>query len=171
MNEQILFYHFSSFTVLTALGVIMSQNPVGSGLSLVATFFSVSGVFVLLAAPFLGVIQVLVYAGAILVLFLYVMMLLNLSDDTSLLNSPNHLLKCLVGMGLMGVASFGLWQWLKTIEMNASTTDETFGGLFELSKSLLGENMISFELISLVLLASIVGVVTLTALDRHEEES
>ena len=77
----VLFYVFAAISVGGALGVVMSKNPVGSLLSMVATLGSMAAIFVLLEAHFLAAIQVIVYAGAIMVLFLFVIMLLNLGHD------------------------------------------------------------------------------------------
>ena len=77
----VLFYIFAAISVGGALGVVMSRNPVGSLLSMVATLGSMAAIFVLLEAHFLAAIQIIVYAGAIMVLFLFVIMLLNLGHD------------------------------------------------------------------------------------------
>ena len=77
----VLFYVFAAISVGGALGVVMSKNPVGSLLSMVATLGAMAAIFVLLEAHFLAAIQVIVYAGAIMVLFLFVIMLLNLGHD------------------------------------------------------------------------------------------
>src|SRR6185436_2380519 len=78
--EQILFAIFAVLTVLAALGVVVLKNPIGAAMSLVATFFFLSGIYVLLWAHTIAALQVLVYAGAIMVLFLFVIMLLSLQD-------------------------------------------------------------------------------------------
>jgi NADH-quinone oxidoreductase subunit J len=78
---EILFYVFAAVALGGGFGVILSKNPVGSLLFMVATLASVAGIFVLLEAHFLAAIQIMVYAGAIMVLFLFVIMLLNLGHD------------------------------------------------------------------------------------------
>jgi len=78
---DILFFAFSAVAIGSAAGVVMARNPVGSLLFMVTTLASVAGIFVLLEAHFLAAIQILVYAGAIMVLFLFVIMLLNLGHD------------------------------------------------------------------------------------------
>ena len=78
---SVLFYIFAAIAVGGAFGVVMSKSPVGSLLSMVGTLFSLAATFVLLEAHFLAAIQVIVYAGAIMVLFLFVIMLLNLGHD------------------------------------------------------------------------------------------
>src|SRR5918998_6848088 len=77
MPESVFFYFFAAIAVVTSALVIGQSNPMYSVLLLVASFGAISGLYVLLDAPFLAVIQIIVYAGAIMVLFLYVVMLLN----------------------------------------------------------------------------------------------
>src|SRR6476620_8280699 len=80
--SQILFFLLSALTVLSALFVVFSAKPMYSVLWLIACFFTIAGhYFVLLNAPFLGIVHIIVYAGAIMVLFLFVVMLLNLNGD------------------------------------------------------------------------------------------
>jgi len=78
---DVLFYVFAAVALGGGLGVVLARSPVGSLLFMLATLFSVAGIFVLLEAHFLAAIQVMVYAGAIMVLFLFVIMLLNLGHD------------------------------------------------------------------------------------------
>ena len=79
---EILFWVLSVVAVLSALMVVISKNPVYSVLWLIITFFSISGHYILLNAQFLAIVNIIVYAGAIMVLFLFVIMLMNLTRDT-----------------------------------------------------------------------------------------
>lgn len=81
MLTQILFYFFAGIAIVSALMTITRANPVASALWLIGTFFSLAAIYTLLGAFFIGIIQILVYAGAIMVLFLFVIMLLNLGND------------------------------------------------------------------------------------------
>ena len=81
MITQILFFFFAACAGGSALAMITRKNPVASALWLIGTFFSVAAIYTLLGALFIGIIQILVYAGAIMVLFLFVIMLLNLGND------------------------------------------------------------------------------------------
>jgi NADH-quinone oxidoreductase subunit J len=81
MLTTILFYFFAGVAVASALMMVTRRNPVASALWLVGTFFALAAIYTLLGAFFIGVIQILVYAGAIMVLFLFVIMLLNLGND------------------------------------------------------------------------------------------
>src|SRR3954469_3814420 len=79
---DILFYALSAIAIGSALLVVLSKNPVHSVLWLIVTFFAVSGHYILMNAQFLGIVNIIVYAGAIMVLFLFVIMLMNLNSDT-----------------------------------------------------------------------------------------
>jgi NADH-quinone oxidoreductase subunit J len=81
MLTEILFYFFAVLAVSSALVMVTRENPVSSALWLVMTFFALAAIYTLLGAYFIGIIQILVYAGAIMVLFLFVIMLLNLGND------------------------------------------------------------------------------------------
>jgi NADH-quinone oxidoreductase subunit J len=81
MLSQILFYFFAGIAIVAALMTVTRRNPVSSALWLVGTFFALAAIYTLLGAFFIGIIQILVYAGAIMVLFLFVIMLLNLGNE------------------------------------------------------------------------------------------
>src|SRR5690606_24043006 len=81
MLTQLLFYFFAGIAILAAVMTVTRRNPVASALWLVGTFFALAAIYTLLGAFFIGIIQILVYAGAIMVLFLFVIMLLNLGND------------------------------------------------------------------------------------------
>src|SRR6187551_44322 len=108
---DILFWVLSAIAVGCALGVILSRNPVNSVLFLIATFFAISGHYVLMNAQFLAIVNIIVYAGAIMVLFLFVIMLMNLNADAE--PAKNIYLKfagVISGMSLMVVIIAALAQ-------------------------------------------------------------
>ena len=79
---QYVFYTLAAASIFTALMMVFARNPVHSVIWLILTFFSLAGQYILLNAQFLAVVHIIVYAGAIMVLFLFVLMLLNLNEDT-----------------------------------------------------------------------------------------
>ena len=81
-GTDILFYFLSALAIGSAILVVVSRNPVHSVLWLIVTFFSISGHYILMNAQFLGIVNLIVYAGAIMVLFLFVVMLMNLNSDS-----------------------------------------------------------------------------------------
>jgi len=163
----VLFYLFSAMAVVFSLLVVMLRSPVTSSISLVASLFSASAIYILLDAPFLGVVQVLVYAGAILVLFLYVVMLLNLKSVKIHVNHQR--LATAGGMLLMAIVAALFFTFVKFPNMAVDQVKPTFGSLASVGEILLGPYALVFELASLVLLAAIVGTVMLS-LPKKEGE-
>lgn len=108
MLEEILFVVLAAGTVITALLVILQRNPVASAIFLIMTLFSLAGIYLLLEAPFIAAIQVLVYAGAIMVLFLFVIMLLNLEKEQKII-TRNRLQKIFgVFLGIVLLMQLGM---------------------------------------------------------------
>lgn len=159
-----LFYGFASLAVIFAYMVILIRNPIHSGLSLIGSFFCVSALFVLMKAPFLGVIQILIYTGAILVLFLYVMMLLNVKEEEE---TTWQMVSKYFTLVLVPVGMFFSFKVLNFKRLAARELSEDFGSVFSVGESLLGSYVFVFELASVVLLAAMIGVVVLTK--RKEE--
>jgi NADH-quinone oxidoreductase subunit J len=158
--ELFFFYGFAGLAVISALGMVWNlHNTVAAALSLVVTMVSLAGIYVLLHAHLVAVVQIMVYAGAILVLFIFVVMLLNLREDAL---PPARLrpLKLIgVLLGAVGLAVFvgGLTGHLPDVQPIAAD----FGGYRSLGRALFTDYVLAFELISLLLLAAIVGAVVL----------
>ena len=163
MKEN-LFYVFAGLTIVLSLMVVLLKNPIASGFSLVASFCCVSVIFVLMHAPFMGMIQILVYTGAIMVLFLYVMMLLNLRHP----DEPHGFRKYSKYVWILALPLF-IWAGTALIEVPALTQhvhSDTFGSITTVGELLLGKYVFAFEAASFVLLAAMIGVVVLTAKKR-----
>jgi NADH-quinone oxidoreductase subunit J len=105
MATQILFFFFAACAGGSALAMVTRKNPVSSAVWLIGTFFSVAAIYTLLGAYFIGIIQILVYAGAIMVLFLFVLMLLNLGNDyvVDFRGVPWQAAGVVAGLGVFGV--------------------------------------------------------------------
>lgn len=160
-----LFYPLAALVVASALGVVVTPNPVRSALSLVVTLFLLSVCYVTLDAHLVAALQIIVYAGAVMVLFLFVITLLNLQtdpDDTvnPLLTAGALASAATVAVGL-GVALMGS----ETAKLTA-VLPEGFGTTAVLARSLFTEHIIAFELTSVMLLVAVVGSVVLAKLDR-----
>src|SRR5919107_703773 len=109
--SQTIFYLFATFAVVSAALCILQRNPVSAALWLVSTMFSLAAIYVLLDAQFIAAIQVLVYAGAVMVLFLFVIMLLNLGHAGSDLRGPSSVAAAVVIAGLLVIELFALWRY------------------------------------------------------------
>ncbi len=155
-----VFYFISFVAVLSALMVVFSKNPVYSVLYLIITFFCIAGHYVLLNAQFLAVVHVIVYAGAIMVLFLYVIMLLNLNQESE--PHKRTVLKVMAAIcsGLLMVVLIGA---LKGTEQMApqQATDSGIGLVKNLGKVMFTDFLLPFEITSVLLLAAMVGAIML----------
>ncbi|MBN1587056.1 MAG: NADH-quinone oxidoreductase subunit J [Candidatus Omnitrophica bacterium] len=158
MLEPILFYTFAAIAVLSALLVVLGRQPMYSVLALIITLFCLAGLFVLLQAYFLAAIQIVVYAGAVLVLFLFVIMLLNLDQA----EGPKAQI---TGIKFAGLITAGLFL-AATVQIVARvpvfTATPTSGSTAEIAFLLFTKYLVPFELISVLLLIAIIGAVKLT---------
>ena len=155
-----VFYFLSFVAVLSALMVVFSRNPVYSVLYLIITFFCIAGHYVLLNAQFLAVVHVIVYAGAIMVLFLYVIMLLNLNKDSEPHKSTLLKVMALICAGLFMVVLIGSLKGTEQM-LQQPTTDASIGIVKNLGKVMLTQFLLPFEITSVLLLAAMVGAVML----------
>jgi NADH-quinone oxidoreductase subunit J len=163
MMEAYLFYLFSALTLVCALLVVanpFSRNPVTSAMFLVLAIGSLAGLFVLLHAFFLAAVQILVYAGAVMVLFLFVIMLLNLREEEG---RPMPKIALVLGLAVVGVLASLI---LKTLDragaLAASPAPKLEGGTHDLGLLLFSQYLLPFEIVSLLLLVGMVGVIVLS---------
>lgn len=140
--------------------MIVKTNPVASALALVVAFFGLSGLYILLEAPFVAVLQILVYAGAIMVLFIFVIMFLNLTPEElqeDRVTRPRLLAGLVVFLTTLGLAVKYLdWQTLPLQEAPVG-----FGEASGVGRLMFTDYLVPFEVISILLLVAIVGVFVL----------
>jgi NADH-quinone oxidoreductase subunit J len=159
MLEFGVFFFFAAVAVIFALVVVLHRNPVVGALSLVASFFALAVMYVLLEAPFLAALQVIVYAGAIMVLFLFVIMLLNLQHELEPVTRPIQQY-----LGYAGSAFFGIGLVYYLLKYSINTIP---GGPFVTDARTIGFRLFEayvfpFEMVSILLLAAIVGALLLS---------
>jgi NADH-quinone oxidoreductase subunit J len=162
---QIIFWTLSVLTLLSAVQVIRVKNPVHSVLYLIVTFFTISGHYVLLNAQFLAVVNIIVYAGAIMVLFLFVVMLMNLNADAEPIKHRT--------MQFAGVLSGGALFLIliaalsKATQVNQSVELVNGGGglIKTLGKTLFKDYVLPFEISSILFLSAMIGAVVLAKKD------
>lgn len=158
--EVVLFWIFAVCTVGAAGLVVWSKNPINAAMALVATFFFLAGIYVLLWAHTIAVLQVLVYAGAVMVLFLFVIMLLNLQEKGP--RSAITVSRILGGAATLGL---GVVMVIVMLRLDGSvaplTPAETvrFGSVARMGELIYTQYLFPFEAVSLLLLAAIVGAV------------
>jgi NADH-quinone oxidoreductase subunit J len=161
-----LFYFLSFVGVFCALLVVLSRNPVHSVLYLILAFFSIAGHYLLLNAQFLAIVHIIVYAGAIMVLFLYVIMLLNLNKESE--PHKSNLLKFAAAIcaGLLMLLFVAGLKGVETLPTQTSQ-DNSIGLIKSLGAVLFTEYLLPFEVCSILLLAAMVGAVMLGKEDKN----
>ncbi|HTY21395.1 MAG TPA: NADH-quinone oxidoreductase subunit J [Geobacteraceae bacterium] len=163
MLESLLFLTFAAIAVISGILVVICRNPINSALSLVVTFFCLAVFYVMLDAPFLAAVQIMVYAGAIMVLIIFVIMLLNIQAETG-----KRAAHSMVIGGIVGVVILLESGWLLTggrISENRGTIDRALvlkeGHTELIGAAMFGDFLLPFEITSLLLLAAIIGAVIL----------
>jgi len=156
----LFFYVFAALAIAGALGMVLNtRNTVAAALSLVVTMVALGGTYVLLGAYLIGALQIMVYAGAILVLFLFVVMLLNLRREEF---SPQRQPATKIAAAVIGLLF--LLQFLRLIDGAfgaPAAIPEEFGGYRQVGTALFTDYVLAFEATSLLLLAAMVGAVIL----------
>jgi NADH-quinone oxidoreductase subunit J len=165
------FYLFAGIAIATSLLVIAQRNPVYSVLLLIASFGALSGLYILLDAPFVAVIQIIVYAGAIMVLFLFVVMLLNAPQEDTEHDVRMHPFRGPGPMRFGAVLALGLAAELGWALTRSGGEPSPFRGtpvssVAEIGRALFTEYAFAFEVTSILILVAMVGAVVLA---RKEE--
>jgi NADH-quinone oxidoreductase subunit J len=167
-SDALLFYIFAAVTVLGALMVVTQKNPVYSVLSIIMAFFGLAGLYVLLEAPFVAVAQIIIYAGAIMVLSLFVIMLLNAPREDAAEWDRSHPLYRPMAVRVGGVLAllFALelgWALARTSGLTVGVGNErsAASSVQELGRVLFTDYMFAFEVTSILIIASMVGAVVL----------
>lgn len=163
MAESLFFYFFAILSIVGGILVVTHKNPVTSAISLVLTLFCSAVLFVLLHAHFVAAVQVLVYAGAIIVLFLFTVMFLNIREDSLGFDAVNIPRKITALSILILVTGYFAWS-MSTRAFTDSPEiigDPSFGTVESVGKTMFIDYILPFELASILLVAAIVGVVIL----------
>ncbi len=168
MDYRLLaFFIFSTIAVLGSLMVVLKKNPVASAFSLVIVFFSFAGLYALMAAHLVAALQILVYTGAIMVLFVFVIMLLNQDNPVEDLRASSGVFKGFAALCTGALAYFLIRVALLAREvtprgsLNDEKIEELGGNVRVISESLFSDHLFQFELTSFLLLGAIVGTIAL----------
>ena len=164
---QILFWFLSALAVSGAVMVVASRNPVHSILFLIITFFAISGHYILLNAQFLAIVNIIVYAGAIMVLFLFVVMLMNLNAETE----PPHKSKYLVYGGVIAGSSLLLvvvaaLKKSETMQQLTQLKGGEVGLIGNLGRTLFTDFVFPFEISSVLFLSAMIGAVVISKKEK-----
>jgi NADH-quinone oxidoreductase subunit J len=173
MTETLAFYLFGAIAIGASLLVIAQRNPVYSVLLLIASFGALSGLYVLLDAPFVAVIQIIVYAGAIMVLFLFVVMLLNAPhEDTDYDERVHPLLRpgpMRFGAALAVVLAVELWWALAKGGESGAFAGASVASVSAIGRLLFTDYAFPFEVTSILILVAMIGAVVLARRDDPRE--
>ena len=169
--ELVVFVLAAAMILVGAIGVLLRDNPVHAALSLVLTLFGVAVMFVAQDAHFLAAVQVIVYAGAIVVLFLFVIMLLGVDKSEDIRTEPFKVqrpLAVIVGLGTIGlvvaavVSSRDVMGTRGTGILLPDVSGDGDSNIKQLSRSVFGDYVVAFEVTSVLLVVAVVGTVMLT---------
>jgi len=158
--DAILFYILAFLAVAGGLLMVSQKNPLSGAFSLILSLCALAGLFAMLSAEFVFILQVLVYAGAIMVLIIFTIMLLNLKKE-ELEEAPVGWMRLVFTAVLCAVAAFGAVQVFSDIQPTAVQVAPEFGNMETVGRAMLSDFVYPFEVISLILLVAIVGVVLL----------
>ncbi len=167
--SAVLFYLFAGLAIAAAISLVYQRNPLYSAVSLVGVFISLACIYITLAAPFIAAVQILVYAGAIMVLVVFVIMLLNL-DEEKPLTRLRYLYAVGGGLGLiMLVQTFFIFYVVLRAPKHAVPADETVGRTLSIGSAMFSEYLLPVEIVGVLLLMAIIGGVILARKLRPAE--
>ncbi len=167
--QELLFWILSVAALSCALGVVLSRNPINSVLFLILTFFAISGHYILMNAQFLAVVNIIVYAGAIMVLFLFVIMLMNLNADVEPQKSRLIQLAGALSGGALLLVLLAALRSATLIPLEQTSTN--IGLIDNLGKVLFTQYVLPFEISSVLFLSAMIGAIIIGKKDdgAHRE--
>ncbi|MBK9934393.1 MAG: NADH-quinone oxidoreductase subunit J [Cytophagaceae bacterium] len=163
---QWAFYFLSITTLFGALGAVMSKNTIHSVLYLVLTFFSISGIYIMLNAQFLAAVNIIVYAGAIMVLFIFAIMFLHLKGEHHGFGDNTIFISALTAVGILGVILVLAIKKAQHVRVDINNFNPKIGLIENLGDVLYKKYMLPFELVSILFLIAMVGAVLLAKKDK-----
>lgn len=165
----ILFCVLAAITLSTAFLTVFSRNPIHSAIYLVICFFSVAGHYLLLNAQFLAIVHIIVYSGAVMILFLFTIMLMNLNKENEVHKPRITRLGAIVSFCLVCLILIAIFINSKPIAGEYIATGEDYQSINVLGKILLNEYMVPFEFASILLLVAMIGTVLLSKKEKLEK--
>jgi len=165
----IIFCVLAAITLSTAFLTVFSRNPIHSAIYLVICFFSIAGHYLLLNSQFLAIVHIIVYSGAIMILFLFTIMLMNLNKEDEVHKPRVTRLGAIVMFGLTCAILIAIFINSKPIVGGYDSTGEDYQSIKVLGKVLLNEYMVPFEFASILLLVAMIGTVLLSKKEKSEK--
>ena len=161
MFTSLFFILFAGLAVGCALSVVYQRNPLYSAISLIGVFLSLACLYVTLAAPFIAAVQVIVYAGAIMVLVVFVIMLLNIEEEEHRITKLKYLLPAAIFLGVILLVQIGFVLSTVKADKNIKLSASTVGVTESIGTGLFTKYLLPFEITSILLLMAIVGAMSL----------
>lgn len=163
---MLLFLILSGVTLGTAFLTVFTKNPIHSALYLVLCFFSIAGHYLLFNAQFLAVVHIIVYSGAIMILFLFTVMLMNLNKESEVHKPRLTRLAAVISFVLLALVMLAIFIQSKPIVGPYDETGEDYQSIKKLGDVLLNDYMLPFELASILLLVGMIGAVLLSKREK-----
>ncbi len=161
---DIIFYLFAAITIVSGIIVVNSKNIVHSAFSLLLTFFGVSGIYVLLGADFLAIVQIMVYVGGILILLLFGVMLTNKITNVEIRSGSIQVIPAIIGLASFAAILF----WIMTSTSWYSVSFEIpLTTSYEIGEVLLSQYVLIFELLGILLLIALIGAASIARRDKE----
>ena len=173
MMQMLVFVLASMMVLVGAVSVVLMRNPVHAALGLVLTLFGIAVHFVALDAHFLAAVQVIVYAGAIVVLFLFVIMLLGVDKSEDLKIEPFPIqrpLAVVVGAGIIGLVAASVVRAGDTIAEGSPLQADGDENIRALARNLYGDHVFAFEFTSILLIVAVAGTVLMTRKSKKADD-
>ncbi len=165
-----IFYFLSFVAIFCGLMTVFSRNPIHSVLYLIGCFFAIAGHYLLLEAEFLAVVHIIVYAGAIMVLFLFTLMMMNLNEQIEKHKPALARMAAVIASGLLMLVLIAILKKADTLTV-ATNQNDAIGTIKNLGKILLDEYFFPFEFASVLFLTAMVGAVLLAKKDKSKVAS
>ena len=167
MSLQIISIILGSLTLASALMVVLSKHPVRSVIYLVITFFFITAMYIMMNAQFLAIVNMIVYAGAIIVLFLFVLMLLNLNKEVEPMNTRGAQLAAFIAGGSLFLVLITALKDTLILGQTYRQQDNNIGLVKELGNLLFSKYVVAFELTSILFIAAMVGAILLAKREKQ----
>ncbi len=164
---SLLFSIFAGLAIACAVLMVYHKNPLYSAISLIGVFIALACIYVLLAAPFIAAAQVLIYAGAIMVLVIFVIMLLNLEEDKPLIRLRSlYLIGAVLGLALL-VQTFFIYHAVMRSPNQKAEKEATAGLTLNIGRAMFTEYLLPVEIVGVLLLMAIAGAMVLSRRDER----
>lgn len=161
---DLIFYLFAIITIVSAVIVVNARNIVHAAYGLLLTFFGVSGIYVLLGADFLAIVQIMVYVGGILILLLFGVMLTNKITNVEIRSGSFQVLPAVIGLAAFAAILFGV---MTSTNWKSQSFDIPNTTSFDLGKLLISEYILVFELLGILLLVALIGAASIARRDKE----